>query len=391
MTPFLVFEEVGKAFRTGARSDSLVTLLSGLVRGGRRAPRDEFWALRDVSFSVGPGEVLGIIGSNGAGKSTTLKLLNRIMEPTRGQVRVEGRIGALIEISAGFHPDLSGRQNVFLQGSIMGMSESDIRRKFDEIVDFAGIAPFIDTPVKRYSSGMNARLGFAIAAHLEPEILIIDEVLSVGDHAFQSKAYQKIKSMASQGVPVVLVSHQLDKVVDLCTKAVLLERGAVKRTGSAAQCIAEYLLPSDADAVAASEALTLDTIEIASARPFRSGGTLEFTIGGKVRGELHPAETIAVRLLDPRSGHHLYSIAASDYGLTLRPPAFRHRLHFQLNVPSGEYLLEALHWDSARNVDLARSPRVLIDVLPARPFWGTVQLNADWQDIVTLQSEPNDE
>jgi len=247
MTPSLVFDGVWKRFRMGRGHDSLRDLIPAMMRRaiGRpsaRKPNDQdFWAIRDLSFEVVPGEVLGIIGGNGAGKSTTLKILNRIMEPTVGDVRTSGKIGALIEVSAGFHQDLTGRQNVFLQGAIMGMRKAEVLRKFDEIIEFSGIGEFIDTPVKRYSSGMNARLGFSIAAHLEPDILIIDEVLSVGDASFQQKAFGRIKEMATGGAPVVLVSHQLDRIVDLCTKAILLEKGAVRATGTPLHCVNEYL------------------------------------------------------------------------------------------------------------------------------------------------------
>src|SRR5439155_25060867 len=182
--PMIAFDGVWKKFRRGEHHDSLRDLIPALARrlGTRREPAldaDEFWVLRDVSFEVKPGQVLGIIGPNGAGKSTALKLLTRILKPTKGTARVHGRVGALIELAAGFHPDLTGRENIFLQGAIMGMRRDDIRRRFDEIIEFAGIPDFIDTPVKRYSSGMNARLGFAIAAHLDPEVLLIDEVLAV--------------------------------------------------------------------------------------------------------------------------------------------------------------------------------------------------------------------
>ena len=202
MTPSLTFDRVWKRFRRGKARRSLRDLVPAWRAVAGRAPRArrvtrDFWALRDLSFEVKPGEVLGIIGGNGAGKSTTLKILNRIMEPTNGIVRTTGKIGALIEVSAGFHQDLTGRQNVFLQGAIMGMRKAEVQRKFDEIVEFSGVADFIDTPVKRYSSGMNARLGFSIAAHLEPDILIIDEVLAVGDASFQQKAFGRIKTMAT--------------------------------------------------------------------------------------------------------------------------------------------------------------------------------------------------
>ena len=212
------FRHVWKKFRYGEVHNSLRDLLPALgrrlIRGRSPAAHDlqsgDFWALRDVSFEVGPGEALGIIGPNGAGKSTVLKLLTRIVRPTRGGCTVRGRIGALIELSAGFHPDLTGRENIFLQGSIMGMHRGEIAAKFDEIVEFAGIPDFIDTPVKRYSTGMHARLGFAIAAHLDPDVLIIDEVLAVGDAAFQQKAFGRIADMRQQQVPLVVVSHQLD-------------------------------------------------------------------------------------------------------------------------------------------------------------------------------------
>jgi ABC-type polysaccharide/polyol phosphate transport system ATPase subunit len=248
VTPYLAFERVWKKFKRGQTHDSLRDLVPAMARRLIGRPHVEhkgssrtFWALRDLSFEVKPGEVLGIIGSNGAGKSTTLKILNRIMDPTAGTVRTEGRIGALIEVSAGFHQDLTGRQNIFLQGAIMGMRKAEVERKFDEIVAFAGIDDFLDTPVKRYSSGMNARLGFSIAAHLEPDILIIDEVLAVGDAAFQQKAFGRIKQMATGGAPVVLVSHQLDRIAELCTKAIVLDHGATRVEGAPLDCINAYL------------------------------------------------------------------------------------------------------------------------------------------------------
>ncbi|HEU0054812.1 MAG TPA: ABC transporter ATP-binding protein, partial [Longimicrobium sp.] len=246
-TPGITADGVWKEFRRGPTHDSLRDLLPALVGQARRRATEEprrggFWAVRDLSFSVGPGDALGIIGPNGAGKSTVLKLATRILRPTRGEMRVAGRVGALIEIAAGFHPDLTGRENVFLQGAIMGMRRAEIRRKFDEIVDFSGVADFVDTPVKRYSSGMNARLGFAIAAHLEPDVLVIDEVLSVGDFAFQEKAFGRIRQVASQGIPVVVVSHQLDRVAALCNRAILLDRGVPVLQGEPRDCIAAYVM-----------------------------------------------------------------------------------------------------------------------------------------------------
>jgi lipopolysaccharide transport system ATP-binding protein len=212
--------------------------------GGSASPptREEFWALRDVSFEVKEGEVLGIIGRNGAGKSTLLKILSRITEPTRGRVQIRGRVASLLEVGTGFHPELTGRENVFLNGAILGMSRVEIKRKFDEIVEFSGVEKFLDTPVKRYSSGMYVRLAFAVAAHLDPEILIVDEVLSVGDAEFQKKCLGKIQDVASgTGRTVLLVSHNLIAIQSLCQRAVWLERGRLKDAGPSASVIASYL------------------------------------------------------------------------------------------------------------------------------------------------------
>jgi lipopolysaccharide transport system ATP-binding protein len=242
----VVFDGVWKKFRRGERHDSLRDLVPALASRllRRRSPdtlsEQEFWATRDVSFDVGPGEALGIIGPNGAGKSTILKLLTKILRPTRGSMSIEGRVGALIEVAAGFHPDLTGRENVFLQGAIMGMPRAEIARKFDAIVDFSGVDEFIDTPVKRYSSGMNARLGFAIAAHLDPDVLLIDEVLSVGDVGFQERCVTRMRELLTRGVPLVFVSHNLAAVVDLCTRAIFVERGAVKFDGRPAEAVAQF-------------------------------------------------------------------------------------------------------------------------------------------------------
>jgi len=237
---------VWKKYQRGERHDSLRDLVPALVSRAfsrKRADaldRHEFWALRDISLSVTPGEAVGIIGPNGAGKSTLLKLLTRILRPTRGEISLSGRVGALIEVAAGFHPDLTGRENVYLQGAVMGMTRAEISRKFDAIVDFAGVSEFIDTPVKRYSSGMNARLGFAVAAHMDPDVLLIDEVLSVGDVGFQEKCVTRMRELIARGVPLVFVSHNLTAVVDLCTRAVLIDRGIVRAEGNPAEVVGEF-------------------------------------------------------------------------------------------------------------------------------------------------------
>src|SRR4051812_2083345 len=249
----VVFDRVWKKFHRGERHDSLRDLIPAAIarvtgrRNDRELGRGDFWAVRDLSFEVLPGQTLGIIGPNGSGKSTTLKLLTRIYEPTRGYSNIRGRVGTLIEVSAGFHGDLTGRENVYLQGAIMGMRASDIESRFDQIVDFSGISEFIDTPVKRYSSGMNARLGFAIAAHLEPDVLIIDEVLAVGDMRFQERAFGRIRELARSGLPVVMVSHQLDRFAELCTDVIVLKRGQVLARGTPSDAIAAYVSQHDAE------------------------------------------------------------------------------------------------------------------------------------------------
>ncbi len=213
------------------------------ANGNGQAPADakEFWALKDVSFEVQPGEVLGVIGRNGAGKSTLLKILSRVTSPTNGRVELNGRVASLLEVGTGFHPELTGRENVYLNGAILGMTKPEIRRKFDEIVAFAGVEKFIDTPVKRYSSGMNVRLAFAVAAHLDPEVLIIDEVLAVGDAGFQERCLGKMDEVASAGRTVLFVSHNMNAVRHLCSKAMLLTDGQVEMIGDTGDAIEKYL------------------------------------------------------------------------------------------------------------------------------------------------------
>jgi lipopolysaccharide transport system ATP-binding protein len=246
LEPRVVVDGVWKKFRRGERHDSLRDLLPAMTtRAIRRPPENlsdhEFWALRNVNFDVRPGEALGIIGRNGAGKSTMLKLLTRILRPTRGRCTVTGRAGALIELAAGFHPDLTGRENIYLQGAIMGMKRSEISHRFDAIVEFSGISEFIDTQVKRYSSGMNARLGFSIAAFLDPEVLLIDEVLAVGDLSFQSKCYERIQHFKRQGVATAFVSHNMQAIAALCDRVVYLRPNREPLVGSVAEAVSAYL------------------------------------------------------------------------------------------------------------------------------------------------------
>lgn len=253
MRPIVEARGVSKRYRLGVRAqpyahnlrDALVGTLRAPLQWVRRRisrPDELLWALKDVSFNVTPGEVVGIIGRNGAGKSTLLKILSRITKPTSGEVDLYGRVGSLLEVGTGFHPELTGRENIFLNGAILGMQRSHIERKFDEIVAFAEIEKFLDTPVKRYSSGMYVRLAFAVAAHLEPEILIVDEVLAVGDAIFQKKCLGKIGDVAKEGRTVLFVSHNMAAVKSLCSRAMLLDSGRITHDGNVDDVVETYLL-----------------------------------------------------------------------------------------------------------------------------------------------------
>jgi lipopolysaccharide transport system ATP-binding protein len=251
MRPIIRVENLGKEYRIGTKRTPYLTLRDSLtelarerfarLRGEPKAADKSFWALKDVNLEIRPGEVVGIIGRNGAGKSTLLKVLSRIIEPTTGAVDLYGRVSSLLEVGTGFHPELTGRENVYLNGSILGMSRKEIARKFDEIVEFAEIEEFLETPVKRYSSGMYVRLAFAVAAHLEPEILIVDEVLAVGDTAFQKKCLAKMQKVGSNGRTILFVSHDMQAITRLCPLVALFDRGKLVAFGPASAIISQYL------------------------------------------------------------------------------------------------------------------------------------------------------
>lgn len=275
--PVITVENLGKDYvishlSDGAAYRTLRDTLSQWLKPGRfqrsRPQSEIFSALNEVSFEVQPGEVLGIIGRNGAGKSTLLKILSRITEPTRGRVRLRGRVASLLEVGTGFHPELTGRENIFLNGAILGMTRAEIRRKFDEIVDFSGVEKFLDTPVKRYSSGMYVRLAFAVAAHLEPEILIIDEVLAVGDQEFQKKCLGKMHDVAtSEGRTVLFVSHNLAAVRLLCNRCLLLNAGRIETLGPVTSTLLAYTNAADDPGSSASIPDTSDLpVSISSCR-----------------------------------------------------------------------------------------------------------------------------
>jgi lipopolysaccharide transport system ATP-binding protein len=261
----IVVENLSKRYRIGAKEhgyktfrEAVIDSITAPIRNFRRLRNltkynantekshedDVIWALRDVTFEVEPGEVLGVIGHNGAGKTTLLKILSRITEPTSGGAKIYGRISSLLEVGTGFHPELTGRENIYLNGTILGMRKKEIDRKFDEIVDFAEIEKFMDTPVKRYSSGMYVRLAFAVAAHLEPEILLVDEVLAVGDVAFQKKCLGKMDNVVKEGRTILFVSHNMAAIGALCHSCIYLDRGKIRRLGSVDSVISEYLSDS---------------------------------------------------------------------------------------------------------------------------------------------------
>ena len=260
--PAIKVENLGKSYLVGhntSKAESYTVLRDVLARNAKNLARktrdmltgrqivqgdevEEFWALRDINFEIQPGDRVGIIGRNGAGKSTLLKILSRIAEPTTGRVTIKGRVASLLEVGTGFHPELTGRENIFLNGAILGMSRKEIQRKFDEIVDFAEVEKFLDTPVKRYSSGMYVRLAFAVAAHLEPEILVVDEVLAVGDAAFQKKCLGKMEEVGNQGRTVLFVSHNMPVISNLCGKSIVLASGQIEYDGSVSQGVSHYYL-----------------------------------------------------------------------------------------------------------------------------------------------------
>lgn len=385
--PGIRFERVWKKFRRGAIHDSLRDMIPALAKrlvGRRKPPEDEvrqgdFWAIQDVSFEVREGETLGIIGGNGAGKSTALRLLTGILRPTRGVCSVVGRVGALIEISAGFHPDLTGRENIFLQGAISGMSRALIQKQFDAIVEFSGIEEFIDTPVKRYSSGMNARLGFAIAAHLDPEVLMIDEVLAVGDFGFQSKAFDRIHQMATSGIPVVLVSHQLDRITELCTKAILLDHGAIACAGTATECIARYTQGNKRESdVTSSGPVRITTLRALSDLPVASGSDLDLVVSGSLAQGATPkdGDSVRIKVINSHSGHVAFETTTGRLGILLPAEGdFSLDLRLQMNLPTGVYRIEVSVFSEESGSVVSKGPAINVQISSAFQFVGSAQLN----------------
>jgi homopolymeric O-antigen transport system ATP-binding protein len=365
------------------------------------ATEDRFWALRGMSFDVEQGEIVGIIGRNGAGKSTLLKVMSRVTFPTRGCIRIKGRVASLLEVGTGFHPELTGRENVFLNGAILGMTKDEIRRKFDEIIDFSGVAEFIDTPVKRYSSGMHVRLAFAVAAHLEPEILIIDEVLAVGDAAFQSRCLGKMQDVANSGRTILFVSHNMGAVARLCSKAVWVERGERSAYGAVDEVVHAYLMsvqPVTTSSAASSGSEMLSELQLVNARgeavdvvSFDAPLTARLRFQGLARLE---SSVLALRVTNSE-GVDLFTSWDSDAMTADRPPCgiARCALPSRLLKP-GDYTLTAFVHDVAHSRVVVRAQSTLafrvtdvgysmnagrVGVVAPVLTWGYEDGDAPWQ------------
>lgn len=316
----------------------------------KRIP-EEFWALNNINFSINQGECVGIIGRNGAGKSTLLKIMSRIVTPTSGKMFVHGRLASLLEVGTGFHQELSGRENIFLNGSLLGMKKKDILRNFDEIVAFADIEKFLDTPVKRYSSGMYTRLGFSIAAHLNPDILIVDEVLAVGDFAFQQKCFQKIDRLGNEGKTIIFVSHDINSVLKLCSKAIYLENGQIEMIGQTEDCAKAYLgRNSDASSISKTKqelyplgirAIKFLNLE-SSNRFYVQGQTAQIEIDYHF-DEISDDYYIQLEIIDARGNSIASSKTSTSEGIKLVSKPWK--LTFDLDTSAfypGEYTIKAM-------------------------------------------------
>ncbi|MES2025558.1 MAG: ABC transporter ATP-binding protein [Pseudomonadota bacterium] len=340
MSSIISVENLGKKYILGHQTQERYTALRDVMSNGAKRlvhklwhplthsindpSREEFWALKDINFDIQQGDRVGIIGRNGAGKSTLLKVLSRITEPTVGQVKIKGRVASLLEVGTGFHPELTGRENIYLNGAILGMSKVEIKKKFDEIVAFAEVEKFLDTPVKRYSSGMYVRLAFAVAAHLEPEILIVDEVLAVGDAQFQKKCLGKMEEVGKQGRTVLFVSHNMAMISNLCQKGIVLDGGRLAFQGHISEAVLKYYQGANAT-VKASRGFESNTAVLLGAELIGIGDALdvtihdEFVVRMKYRIKL-PVEGKCVPNFHFFSAEGNYIFVSNAEGVTTMPP-----------------------------------------------------------------------
>lgn len=342
------FEAVGKRYVLGERLNAREAITSVATRlfHPQRDERTELWSLRDVSFSVGEGEALGIVGRNGAGKSTILKILAGITTPTTGVSRTRGRVAALLEVGTGFHPELTGRENIFLNGAVLGMSRRDISRRFEEIVDFSGVARFLDTPVKRYSSGMYLRLAFAVAAHLEPDVLVVDEILAVGDAEFQRKCIGRMQEAEHEGRTLVFVSHDLESLTKICRRSIWLEAGRIHDTGETSRVVSDYLTSSLSELDSGTTELSAGPVTLRAVRvlPFGEERPRALIVGEALRivvdfdmAEEIPGLDVAILVTNSR-GVRIFDELLSDSS-SKRFPIGRYRADLQVPpwLNAGDY------------------------------------------------------
>lgn len=411
MRSIIKVESLAKQYRLGTRGAAYSTIREALTtavrapfksferNGGRE---DRIWALRDVSFEVQPGEVVGIIGRNGAGKSTLLKILSRVTKPTAGRAELYGRVGSLLEVGTGFHPELTGRENIFLNGAILGMMRPEIQRKFDEIVAFAELEKFLDTPVKRYSSGMYMRLAFSVAAHLDPEILVVDEVLAVGDAAFQKKCLGRMREISTEGRTVLFVSHNMTAIRSLCTRGILLAGGRKLFEGAAGECVDRYLAEAtqhatnEVDLSAVRRAAGVDStlkicqlrVSTRDGRPLvRSGDPLEFELRFSVLAPL--AEVVVginvssadnVSIMECRNSHSHGAIERLD------PGDYAIKCRIEQNILSpGLYLLNVGARCASKTLDYVPEAMTFevysdesVGSLWLNDVGGCVRMQSDW-------------
>ena len=407
--PAISFDNVSKKYRKGMMGyrtlrEDIYGLSSRLIRLRRDGERDFIWALRNVSFQVDKGETLGIIGHNGAGKTTALRLLAGITKPTEGSISVKGRMGVLIELQAGFHPELTGRDNVYLNGSILGMSKKEVARKYDAIVEFAELEDFMDTPVKRYSSGMLVILGFSVAVHVEPEVLLVDEVLAVGDHAFQAKCYNRINQLRDSGVATVFVSHNLDRIRQYCDRVLLLDQGHAVLEGTPEE-VCEYYVRSAQQRMAehrsrqtlAAESFTglygpvlIDSPMVQNVQfelvdekgeqtdRIRTGDSVAFRFSFEAPTQINDME-IAISLYS-QDGRYMTGINTRADEVKLQDA--KGHISGVLRIPKlpfypGNYIAALAILNKAEI--LYRDPRLLFVVEYEKPYWGLLQLDHTWE------------
>ncbi len=410
MSAIIRVNNLGKRFRISHEAPERYTALRDvmarkvkntitLARKQEKASVEEFWALRDVSFDVEAGDRIGIIGRNGAGKSTLLKLLSRITEPTEGEIRLRGRVASLLEVGTGFHPELTGRENIFLNGSILGMSRQEIRRKFDEIVDFAEVEKFLDTPVKRYSSGMYVRLAFAVAAHLEPEILVVDEVLAVGDVQFQRKCLGKMEDISkSQGRTVLFVSHQMDAIESLTARCVYLKQGRISRIGETSDIVHYYLRDNQetGDVSAYTNRSGSGRARVVKLEAYqdnrkvsmiRQGESFQVLIGIQNNGS---SDIDISFVLENYKEHPLFCTQLSDSGYTVQANGYFEKLiHVEVpHIRKGDYLVSMAVFrpDKTEFMDtILHFPFISVDgiaehaVFPQDNRWGDLYYHLRWE------------